>query len=134
MGIISAPNNAYPVPGTEDAPVPEVLFTYKFVRRDTGPQIKLTLHSEDTELPEDISRATVTLHVSREDTGAFMFTRPCFVNPETGANGVAIIAWEEGDLDIPEGFYLGELEIVLENGIRETLFDVLRFYVREDRG
>lgn len=134
MGIISTPGGLYQGPGLDDAPVPEILFTYRFVRNDTGPQIKLTLHSEDTDLPEDISRATVTLHVSREDTGEFVLTRPCFVNPETGANGVAIIAWEEGDLDLAEGFYLGELEIVLDNGIRETLFDVLRFYVREDRG
>jgi hypothetical protein len=132
MGIIlptlSAGNTS---DGETTVPVPEILHEYRFVRGDTGPQIKLVIHQSEQDIPEDLRDGTVVLTLFNETTRAQVVSRPCYINPETGADGVAIIAWEEGDLDQDPGFYIGELEITLSSGVRETLFDQIRLYIRD---
>jgi hypothetical protein len=48
------------------------------------------------------------------------------------SNGVAVLAWDTGDLNQAAGDYEGEIEVQLSNGIRETQFDPLQFVIRED--
>jgi hypothetical protein len=102
------------------------------VRRDTGPQIRVTLTEEDTGLPVDLTGGSVTLHFRAAGAEEVLFSRQFFIDPNDSTSGVAILQWEEGDLDVEAGTYEGEIEVVRDTGLRETLFDRLRFRIRED--
>lgn len=109
-----------------------VLDTYNYVQNDTGPQIRLTFVDELTDTPTDLTNGAVTIYVRQQGATGAVVVRPCYINPETATDGVAIVAWEEGDLNLPAGTYEGEIEVVRANGVRETLFDVLVFNIRSD--
>lgn len=102
------------------------------VRGDTRPQIRLTLTSQETNAPIDLTGATVTLHFRAAESDTVLVSRPALINPEYATDGIAYISWEEGDLDQEAGSYDGEIEVVMADGSRETLFDVLKFKLRED--
>jgi hypothetical protein len=104
----------------------------KLVRNDTGPQIKLTLTNELTDLPIDLTGASVTLHFRAVDTETVLFSRPAFINPATASQGICIIEWAVGNLNVEAGDYEGEIEVVLSSGLRETIFSLLKFRVREE--
>lgn len=104
----------------------------KLVQGDTAPQIKLTLTNQVTNEPIDLTSATVTLHFRASESDALIFSRPAFINPETATTGVCYIEWEPGDLNVEAGNYEGEIEIVRPSGARETIYDLLKFRVRED--
>jgi len=106
--------------------------TFKYVQGDTGPQIKVTLTEEDSGDAVDLTGATVTLHFRAAGEDEVLFSREFFVNPDTAENGVAVLQWETNDLNQEAGAYEGEIEVVRDSGIRETLFDKLKFKIRED--
>jgi len=106
--------------------------TFKYVQGDTGPQIKVTLTEEDSGDAVDLTGATVTLHFRAAGEDEVLFSREFFVNPDTAENGVAVLQWETNDLNQEAGAYEGEIEVVRNSGIRETLFDKLKFKIRED--
>ena len=54
------------------------------------------------------------------------------MNPDTATNGEAVLQWAVGDLDQEAGAYEGEIEVVRSTGLRETLYDKLKFKIRED--
>jgi len=78
----------------------------------------------------DLNGATVTLHFRAVNTTTVLLSRQATIVPPT-SNGVAVIAWQAGDLDHPEGEYEGEVEIVIADA-RETIFNVLQFVIREE--
>jgi hypothetical protein len=103
----------------------------RLVRNDTAPQLRFTVTDTLTGTPVDLTSATVTLHFRAVNTTTVLFSRPAnIIAPAT--NGVAVIAWQVGDLDLPEGEYEGEVEIVLASGVRETIFNTLQFVLREE--
>jgi hypothetical protein len=102
----------------------------KLVQGDTGPQIKLTLTNQVTNQPINLTGATVTLHFRAFASDTALFSRPAFINPDLAATGVCFIEWEEGDLDVEPGDYEGEIEVVRPFGVRETIYDLLKFRVR----
>lgn len=104
----------------------------KLVQGDTSPQIRLTLTDESSGDPIDLTGATVTLHFRAVGSTTVLFSREALVNPETADTGVCVIEWQSGDLNVDFGDYEGEVEIVLADGRRETLFDLLKFKIRED--
>lgn len=104
----------------------------KLVQGDTGPQIRLTLTDQQSGDPIDLTGATVTLHFRAADSDTVTFSRPAYINPDTATTGVCVIDWEEGDLDVEPGLYNGEIEIVSGTGSRETIYELLKFKVRED--
>lgn len=104
----------------------------KLVRGDTKPQIRLTLTSQENNQPINLTGATVTLHFRAAESETVLFSRPALINPEYATTGVAYISWEEGDLDQDGGSYDGEIEVVMADGSRETIYDVLKFKIRED--
>jgi hypothetical protein len=106
--------------------------TFRYVQGDTGPQIKLTLTEEDTGDLVDLTNATVTLHFRAAGEDTLLFSRAFFINPDTATNGEAVLQWEVGDLDVEAGAYEGEVEVVRASGLRETLYDRLKFKIRED--
>lgn len=102
------------------------------VRGDTGPQIRITLTDDLTDSPQDLTRATVTLHFREGETGTYLFSRQAYVNPETAPQGIAIFQWQTGDLDREAGYYEGEIEVVYPTGLRQTVYETLKFIIRED--
>lgn len=107
----------------------------KLVQGDTYPQIKITLTDLSSGLPIDLTGATVTLHFRAVGSTTALFSRAGVVNPGTAAQGKAVFTWQSGDLDIPAGDYEGEVEIFWSNiSARQTVYDLLKFRVREDIG
>ncbi len=47
-------------------------------------------------------------------------------------DGICIFIFASGQLDIDAGYYEGEIEVVSNSGTRETVYEVIDFYVRED--
>ena len=106
--------------------------TFKYVQGDTGPQIKVALNEADSGNPVDLTDGTATLHFRAAGEDQILFSRALYVNPETATDGVAILQWQVGDLEIDAGAYEGEIEVIRGTGVRETLFDKLKFKIRED--
>ena len=104
----------------------------KLVQGDTGPQLRLTLTDEDSGEATDLTGATVTLHFRAVGSSTALFSREAFVNPDTATTGICILEWADGDLDLDAGDYEGELEVVRSTGVRETIYEILKFKVRED--
>lgn len=106
--------------------------TFKYVQGDTGPQIKVALTEEDSGNPVDLTGGTATLHFRAAGEAQVLFSRQFFINPETAVNGEAVLQWETNDLNQEAGAYEGEIEVVRSSGLRETLYDKLKFKIRED--
>jgi hypothetical protein len=105
----------------------------KLVQGDTGPQIRLTLLDDTSGNPIDLSGSTVTLHFRAIGGETALFSRQAYVSSQDAAAGKAVISWEEGDLDVEAGEYEGEIEVFWPStGIRQTIYDLLKFKVRSD--
>jgi hypothetical protein len=106
--------------------------SFNYVQGDTGPQIKVTLVDEDTNLATDLTGATATLHFRGAGESTVLFSRDLFIQSDTATQGIAILQWQANDLNQEAGTYEGELEVVRASGLRETLYETLRFRIRED--
>jgi len=104
----------------------------RLVQGDTGPQVQVTLTDETTGDPINLSGATATLHFRSEATGTTLFSRAMTIPVATATQGLATVVWNTGDLDQDPGDYEGEIEVVLATGIRQTVYDTLKFRLRED--
>lgn len=104
----------------------------KLVQGDTGPQVRLTLTDETSGDAIDLTGATVTLHFRAVGASSVLFSRAAYVNPDTATSGIAVLQWSEGDLNIAAGEYEGEVEMVLASGVRQTMYDLLKFKLRQD--
>jgi len=105
---------------------------FNYVQGDNGPQIKLTFTDGDTDAAMDLTGATVKLHFRAIGATTVLFSRTLYVNPETADEGIAVVQWEDNDLNVDAGTYEGEIEVVRASGLRETLFEKLKFRIRED--
>lgn len=105
---------------------------FRYVQGDTGPQIRVTLTNEDDDAPVDLTSATVTLHFREAGADNVLFSREFFINPDEAASGIAVLQWEDGDLEVEAGTYEGEIEVIRGSGVRETLYEKLKFKIRED--
>jgi len=105
--------------------------TFKYVQGDTGPQLRLTLTDEDTGTATDLTSATVKLHFKAAGAASVLYTKTLSIlSPPT--NGIAVVNWTTGQLDYPAGTYQGEIEITRGSGTIETLYDIIKFKIRED--
>lgn len=103
----------------------------KLVQGDTYPQVQLALTDENSGDPIDLTGATVTLHFRPVGGTAALFSRAGVVT--NALQGQAVIAWQAGDLNVPAGEYEGEVEAFWSSsGARQTVYDLLKFKVRED--
>lgn len=102
------------------------------VQGDTGPQIKVTLTRSDTGLVQDVSDATIKMHFRKQDTTSVLFSLTNQSSPDQQDIGVCIFIFSSGQLDVDAGYYEGEVEVVFQSGTRETVYEVVEFYVRED--
>lgn len=117
------------------------------VRNDTRPQVVANIRDESTGAVVDITGATASLYFRRvgsttlqasvtgviltgfeEDDGTINVSAPYDV---AGAGGRVGFQWGEGDLDCEAGEYEGEIEVVFADGSRQTVYELLKFKLRE---
>ena len=119
----------------------------KLVQGDTFPQVSITVYDESTGAPTDLRQATVLLKFRETGsttlkatlTGVLIagFTdasgntvyAPAPYDEDGGGGGV-LFAWGANDLDT-SGSYEGEVEVTFPNSRIQTVYDVVRFQVRE---
>lgn len=105
----------------------------KLVRGDNRPIIRLTLTDESDDQPVNLTGATVVVYFRKVGTTTVLSTLSC-----TGLNGGALstdgvieFGFPDPALDVAAGAYEGEVEITYSGGDVQTLYDVLKFKVRE---
>lgn len=122
----------------------------KLVRGDTKPQLKVVVRDDDTKEAMDISGSTVRLLFRQagketlqatvvgslltgfeEEDGTITTTAPYNV---AGAGGRVVFPWADGDLDCAEGDYEGEIKVTFADLTKQTVYEKLKFYVRERFG
>lgn len=119
--------------------------TIHLVAGDDKPEINLTLkdsntaasglvldeNDSDTWAPIDITDPTITVKFRKLGTTTLLDTLNCTkVGPYT--DGVCYMTWNLTTLDVPAGTYEGEIVLTYSSGRVHTLFDRLKFKVRED--
>jgi hypothetical protein len=102
----------------------------KLVKDDTLPQIKVTFTDETTGLPIDITGATPRLRFRAVGSTTLIATLTGTVLD--GPNGICIFAWGQTTLGVDAGDYEGEVEVTFVTGAVQTVYDILKFKVRED--
>lgn len=101
---------------------------YKFVSGDTSPQMRVTLtRDDDTAL--DLTGATVNVHIRAKGATTVALSKVATVTNAT--DGILVVAWNEGDLDLAAGAYEAEIEVVTDT-YRESVFDLLQLQIRDD--
>lgn len=106
--------------------------TINLVQGDTGPQIKATLTRADTGAVEDLTGATIKLHFRKRRTTTVLFS---LTNEAVAADlddGICTFRFSGDQLDLDEGYYEGEIEVVSSAGVRETVYELIDFHLRKD--
>lgn len=101
---------------------------YKFVSGDTSPQMQVTLTRDDGSAV-DLTGATVYLHIRAKGSPTLTLTKTAAIYD--AVNGVFVVAWAEGDLDLAAGVYDAEIEVITA-AYRETVYDLLQIQIRDD--
>lgn len=102
----------------------------KLVRGDTRPQIKMTLTNEITGAPIDITGADLLFRFRETGTTEVLDIINGVVTD--GENGEVVFLWNEDSLNVDPGEYEGEVEITFPSGEIQTVYDLLKFKLRED--
>lgn len=105
--------------------------TIQLVQGDTGPQIKAAITRDGT--AEDLTGATAVMRFRKKKTDTVLFTLNHASSDEQLEQGDLYFIFSSGQLDLNEGFYEGEIEIV-NSGVRETVYEIVDFFLREDFG
>lgn len=105
--------------------------TIELVQGDTGPQIKATITRDGS--AEDLTGCTAVLRFRKKKTTTVLFSLNTVSSDEQKALGDLFFVFSSGQLDLDEGFYEGEIEIV-NDGVRETVYETVDFFLREDFG
>jgi len=104
----------------------------KLVQGDSLPSIKLTLTDPTDGAVVDLSNPGTAVNVYFRAVGSttVLSTLVC-TNETDGTNGEVRFDFSGGALNVPAGPYEGEIEINF-NGSLQTVYEKLKFYVRED--
>lgn len=105
---------------------------YKLVQNDQAPQIRAALTRDDDGSVIDFSGGSCALKFRAKGSTTILFTLAAADVGSFFEDGIAIFSFSNDQLDIPEGYYEGEIEITYQNGNIETVYEVLEFYLRED--
>ena len=101
------------------------------IQGDT-PNIRVTLTREDTGSAIDVSEATTYLHFRKKGTTTVLFSAEGNSTALQQTSGIVDFAFTTVQMNIAAGKYEGEVEIVFDNGNRETVYEILEFLLRED--
>lgn len=104
----------------------------KLVKDDTRPALVCTLTDQTTEQLINLTGATVVLKFRAAGATELQATVPGAVTD--GPNGLVVFypAAAPEMLSGPAGDYDGEVEITFPDGQIQTVYDLLKFKVRED--
>ena len=102
------------------------------VQGDNGPDIKVTLTREDTGAVEDLTGTTVTMKFRRKNRDNVLFTLTGQSTPAEKQQGIIVFEFSGSQLDQTPGDYEGEVEVEFESGQRETVYQLVDFFIRED--
>lgn len=105
---------------------------FNLVQSDTAPQVKAVITRSDTGAVVDMTGATVRMYFRAKTSTNVLFTSTAANVGDNFSNGIAVFIFTAGQLNQPEGYYQGEIEITYSNGTVETIFDLLSFYIRAD--
>lgn len=101
-----------------------------FVQGDTSPILKLVLTDSVSLQPINLTGATINFNVRAKGASVLSFTKTATII--NAAGGIANIVWVVGDLERAPGTYEAEIEVIDSAGIRETVYDLIELYIRED--
>lgn len=102
----------------------------RLVQGDTKPQIKVTLTDETTGEVVQITGATPRMKFRKVNTTTVLTTLVGSVTD--GPNGECVFQWPTGALDVEPGDYEGEVEVTFEDSTVQTVYDLLKFKLRQD--
>ena len=104
----------------------------RLVKGDERPVIVLTLTDDITNSPIDLSLSTTTVQVKfrKAGTTTLLSTMNCS-KLSGGTTGQVQFNFSGGVLDVDPGMYEGEI-VISFNGDVQTVYDTLRFTVREN--
>ena len=117
--------------------------TINLVQGDTNPQLNFTLRDSKTAasgktLDEDdsstwaaidITGYSIELKFRALNSTSVLFTESLGIT--TAADGTCYMIWPANSLDIEAGIYEGELQLTDGNSRVQTVYDKLKFKVRE---
>lgn len=102
----------------------------RLVQGDTLPQVLVTLTDEVTGLPVNVAGASAVMRFRALGTTTLLDTLVGVVL--NAANGELVFSWGPTTLNVEPGDYEGEVEVTFSNGARQTVYELLKFKVRED--
>ena len=101
------------------------------VQGDTKPQIKVTLTRDDG-TAQNLSGATISLHFRPALSTTVNFSLTGSFTGVDATKGEVVFNFSGSQLNISEGDYEGEVEVVYADSTRETVFEIIQFVLRED--
>lgn len=101
----------------------------KLVQGDTRPQVKVTLTDDTTGDPIDLGLGTVRMRFRAAGDATVLATIVGTITSSVG--GTVVFSWPEGVLDVDAGDYEGEIEVTFADTTVQTVFDTLKFKLRE---
>ena len=119
--------------------------TINLVAGDDKPELNFTLRDSSTAAtgktldeddpttwaPIDLTAETVRVHFRLLGSSGILDTMTCGkTTPYTG--GTCYMQWNLTTLDVAAGTYEGEIELEDSSGRKQTIFDKLKFKVRDD--
>lgn len=102
------------------------------VQGDTGPQLKVDLTDKNTGEIVNLTGASAVMKFRAAGSDTTLLTRTGYIDPATAANGTVIFTWQEGDLNQDPGAYEGEVKVTFQGGMKQTVYDLLKFTLRGD--
>lgn len=102
----------------------------KLVKNDNRPIITLTVALDDGSLVSLVG-ATEVIHFRKRGTTTVLSTLSC-THVTDGSDGKTYFKFTGAALDVDSGMYEGELEITYGDGDKQSVYDVLRFRVRDE--
>lgn len=104
----------------------------QLVQGDNRPEITLTI-TDQAKAPIDLTGASGLLHFRKKGTTTLLFSQPGTL-VTTGADGKIRFKFAAGQLNVEQGRYEGEIELTFPGGDKQTVYNPLEFYLREDFG
>lgn len=104
----------------------------RLVRDDSGGQWSVELVDKRSGLPIDLSNATGAVMYLRKKGTTTVLATINMVIESPATSGVLSLVWPL--LNYEPGHYEGEIAIALTGGGTQTVYDLQRFYIRDDVG
>lgn len=104
----------------------------KLVQGDNRPEITCTIENEAGDVIS-LAGATAQLHFRKKGTTTLLFSVSGALVTD-GTDGKVRFNFAGGVLNIEQGRYEGEIEITFPGGDKQTVYEPVQFYLREDFG